>query len=213
MPILPSGNNRVMENQPSLGVTDEWGIDDLRQPNGYPQPRRNGQQDNGRGEPDIHEYVFDLLEGFGYPPRRLEEFSDNFVEEKLFPGGLKEVTVTLPDRYYGTRKRLSDSDIARILEDMQSKFKCSHFKTFKKAMYNQTEGVDPTLKKAVDKDLTLKLEEQGRILFIPDVLYLYRRHSRNISNRFKKLPKEKRAEIGRDRIRMYDNARKRRGLI
>jgi len=130
MPIVPSGKKRIMESQSSLDIGDEWGVRELDQSNGYPAVENNnvytdideGIDKTPTETPDLNEYIFKLLEGFGYPPRRLEEFSDNFIEEEFFPGGVKDVTVTLPDRYYGTRKRLSDQDLSRILEDMQSKF-------------------------------------------------------------------------------------------
>ena len=76
----------------------------------------------GDGPPDITEFIFSKLERFGYPPRRLEQFENKFVDEKLYPGGLREVSITLPDRYYAKRKRLSDSDIASIVKEMQSQF-------------------------------------------------------------------------------------------
>jgi glycosyltransferase involved in cell wall biosynthesis len=56
------------------------------------------------------------------------------------------------------------------------------FATFKKANYNDTTGVDPIMKRAVDQDLYYKLEEQGSHLFIDEVLYRYRIHKNSISN-------------------------------
>ena len=50
----------------------------------------------------------------------------------------------------------------------------SHFATFKKNLYNKTEGINNNFKKAIDQDLYLKLEEVGQIVFIPSILYYYR---------------------------------------
>lgn len=57
----------------------------------------------------------------------------------------------------------------------------SHFATFKKQNYNETAGIDATLKKAVDHDLYFKLEESAPTLFIDECLYKYRIHNSGIS--------------------------------
>lgn len=71
---------------------------------------------------DLNTYIFDILEGFGYPPRRLEQFSDDFIKEKMYSGGVREVEIVIPDRYYGKRTRIKDSDISKITKDIQSMF-------------------------------------------------------------------------------------------
>ena len=50
----------------------------------------------------------------------------------------------------------------------------SHFVSFKRAAYLASEGIDPTLQAAVDRDLYYHLEEQGKLLHLPVPLYLYR---------------------------------------
>jgi glycosyltransferase involved in cell wall biosynthesis len=57
----------------------------------------------------------------------------------------------------------------------------THFATFKKSLYLQSEGIDVKMKRAVDQDLYYKLEEQGEHLFIDKVLYRYRVHKESIS--------------------------------
>ncbi len=57
----------------------------------------------------------------------------------------------------------------------------SHFKTFRKAVYQKTAGYDPTLKAAVDKDIIYKLEEITKFKNIKTPLYYYRQHSEGIS--------------------------------
>ena len=49
-----------------------------------------------------------------------------------------------------------------------------HFAVFKKAMYDRMGGTDPFYKADVDRDLYLRLEEVGKLLYIPVPLYLYR---------------------------------------
>lgn len=56
------------------------------------------------------------------------------------------------------------------------------FATFKTANYAATEGIAAGNKRAVDKDLYYKLEETGRMLYIPEPLYYYRIHNGGISN-------------------------------
>jgi hypothetical protein len=56
------------------------------------------------------------------------------------------------------------------------------FASFKRSCYEQTEGISPLNKKAVDQDLYYKLEETGEIHFINEPLYYYRIHSGSISN-------------------------------
>ena len=53
--------------------------------------------------------------------------------------------------------------------------------TFKKNFYNKTDGINPTLKRAVDQDLVMRLYEVGDVLHIPEALYRYRQHNGGIS--------------------------------
>ncbi len=56
-----------------------------------------------------------------------------------------------------------------------------HFASYKGERYRQTEGINPDLKRAVDFDLYVKLEEQGGVMFLPDITYYYRQHPAQIS--------------------------------
>lgn len=56
-----------------------------------------------------------------------------------------------------------------------------HFASYKRERYSQTEGINPNLKRAVDFDLYVKLEEQGGIIFLPNITYYYRIHNQQIS--------------------------------
>ncbi len=58
----------------------------------------------------------------------------------------------------------------------------NHFSAFKRQAYLNTAGINPNLKKAVDRDLVMKLEEVGDVLHISDVLYHYRVTNKSISN-------------------------------
>lgn len=55
--------------------------------------------------------------------------------------------------------------------------------SFKKRFYNKTEGINAELRQTEDKDLVIKLEEIGRLIFIDEVLYLIRKHKNSITNK------------------------------
>lgn len=57
----------------------------------------------------------------------------------------------------------------------------SHFTTFKRMCYEQTEGIDPIMLRAVDHDLYYKLEEVGNVYYMDKPLYYYRQNSNSIS--------------------------------
>jgi glycosyltransferase involved in cell wall biosynthesis len=88
----------------------------------------------------------------------------------------------------------------------------SHVKCFKRSFYNLTEGLDGSLLKAVDKDLVLKLEEVGKILYLPMPLYYHRRHNESISDSFKRKSKEYKDSVKAAKVEMYQKARERRQL-
>lgn len=84
------------------------------------------QDKPGKGsdlDQDILSYVIKKLQSFGYPPRRLSEFKDEFVSEKLLPGSSRDISLVLPDRYYGhADSRLKSSDVSGIIDEVQAKF-------------------------------------------------------------------------------------------
>ena len=88
--------------------------------------------------------------------------------------------------------------------------KISHLKCFKRSYYNKTEGLDGTLLKAVDKDLTLKLEEVGKLVHIDVPLYLHRKHSQSISGSWKYQTMEYRNRVFQKKLDMYNKAEERR---
>jgi glycosyltransferase involved in cell wall biosynthesis len=86
----------------------------------------------------------------------------------------------------------------------------SHLKTFKKSFYDMTEGVNPLLKKAVDRDIVLKLEEVGSLIHISKFLYLHRIHSTSISSLYRGKPREYKNEVIKMKTQMYREAWERR---
>ncbi len=59
--------------------------------------------------------------------------------------------------------------------------KIFNFICFSRTAYDKTPGLDQTLRRAMDHDLTLKLWEQGDIDFLEEELYNYRCHEKGIS--------------------------------
>lgn len=60
-------------------------------------------------------------------------------------------------------------------------FEVNHFFTFRKSIYEKTEGINPELTSAVDQDLYLKIYEKGKLAYIPQPLYSYRLHQNGVS--------------------------------
>ena len=58
----------------------------------------------------------------------------------------------------------------------------SHFKTFKRSAYVKTAGFDPSILAGEDFDLITKLEEQGKLIFIDEPLFYYRRHDHSLTH-------------------------------
>ena len=145
MRLVPSGNRRRMVAQsldsgPELGVDfgQGEGVETPMQsgpesdPNALPVPEDDDQEiekaeqvdaaADADNTPDITEYIFNKLVGFGYPERRLDEYEDEFVKEKIHADGSREITITVPDRYYGSKKRLSSKDFSTMVNELKSQF-------------------------------------------------------------------------------------------
>ncbi len=58
-----------------------------------------------------------------------------------------------------------------------------HFAVFRRSAYEQTGGLDTSLKAAVDQDLYFRLEEQGKIVVIDKLTYKYRNSPTSLSSR------------------------------
>ena len=56
-----------------------------------------------------------------------------------------------------------------------------HFATFKTLCFLKTNGFQADLRRAVDLDIYVKLEETGKVIVLDDQLYLYRKNSSGIS--------------------------------
>jgi len=136
MRLVPSGNRRRMVAQaldsgPEVGVDFGPGAEAPElPPPGEPtaeavEPQEEQVDEQPVSEdtaPDVTEYIFKKLVGFGFPERRLNDYEDEFVKEKIHRDGSREITVTIPDRYYGSKKRLSTKDFSSMVNEMQKQF-------------------------------------------------------------------------------------------
>jgi len=106
--------------------------------------------------------------------------------------------------------------ITRQLEEggkyLGTKIRISHLKCFKRKFYNMTEGVNPNLRQTVDKDLVLKLEEVGKLVYLNADLYNYRQHKKNLTKSFHEKSRNYRVLVTKLRLEVYAEARERRGL-
>ena len=117
-PIL-QGNGNV--NAP------EEGLSALQQPIQEQPQTLNGIQENkhpSQNQQTLLKYIISVFSKspFNYPPRRLQQYKDKFIQQTLHPGELKSVKITLPDEYYGTGNPLSDSDVVKIKNGISQRF-------------------------------------------------------------------------------------------
>lgn len=78
----------------------------------------------------LTDYVFQKLESFGYPGRRLQEFKTKFVKENISADGIKDIKVEIPDRHYpdeqGGVKTIETDDLGEFVREVETKFQL-HF--------------------------------------------------------------------------------------
>ena len=118
--------------------------------------------------------------------------------------------------YYDCDKHLKPIRLyrSRQIEEGRSyadtKIRISHLKTFKKHLYDKSLGVNSKLYQTVDKDLVLKLEEVGDLLWINETLYYYRKHNRSLTRTWAKKGKEYYSYVSKMRKLVFVEAKERR---
>ena len=88
----------------------------------------------------------------------------------------------------------------------------SHLKMFKKKYYDVTDGINPDLKQTVDKDLVLKLEEVGKLIYVDKDLYNYRKHAESLTRSTSKKKPAYQKFVLKMRKQIYKDAEKRREI-
>ncbi len=145
----------------------------------------------------IHIYLNDQNYGCGYTKRRCAELASgefcgfldpddlltNKALEKMVNIHLQHQNVSLA---FSQRYIIDDScrpiqitpdENITLPLSIQNYFDAgivSHFVTFKKLLYDKTDGISAEQHKSVDMDLYFKLEEVGDFYFLPEPLYYYR---------------------------------------
>jgi len=94
------------------GIDDVNGIDDTNGVNDDVsiQPGEDealAPKENGRKT--LTTYVYEKLQSYGYPGRRLQDFKAEFVKESISPEGVKDIQVVIPDKKYPDEKGFTDT--------------------------------------------------------------------------------------------------------
>jgi len=95
-------------------------------------------------------------------------------------------------------------------EVLRTNLPISHLKVLKRKFYDLTEGINSALKKTVDKDLVLKLEEVGKLIYIDKPLLLYRKHTGSMNAAYHRASKKEKQKIINARHQIFNSTLKRR---
>lgn len=72
-------------------------------------PEEEDQLSPKESRKTLTSYIFEKLQGYGYPGRRLQEFKSEFVKESVSPEGVKDIEVVIPDKKYPDEKGFTDT--------------------------------------------------------------------------------------------------------
>lgn len=145
----------------------------------------------------IHIFLNDQNRGCGYTKRRCAELANGEICGFLDPDDAltseaiekmvnihllySNVSLAFSQRYITDDLlhpiEITPSENIQLPLSIQNYFDAgivSHFVTFKKSLYDKTEGISAEQHKSVDMDLYFKLEEVGDFYFLPEPLYYYR---------------------------------------
>jgi hypothetical protein len=88
------------EDMETQGVNDDVSI----QPG---EDQQMAPKENGRKT--LTTYIYEKLQNYGYPGRRLQDFKAEFVKESISPEGVKDIQVVIPDKKYPDEKGYTDT--------------------------------------------------------------------------------------------------------
>lgn len=149
MALVPSGKRRLMIAQ--MGPAMQQGLDSVDIPNeaaalneaeqvpGEEQIEIDELQNDVEdvqeeaGPPSLTKFIFNFMaEKLAYPPRRLQEFKSQFVNEQGAKGQPSKYTVTLPDQVYGKEQEIPAEMLKFLVNGIEQKFGLS-FVDYKRA--------------------------------------------------------------------------------
>lgn len=118
-PAAPHSSNEKLQGMQSLLNKQVKGHGDPVAPPVGEQIAQKSPQPTS----DILAFVMHKVTEFGYLPRKVQQYKDKMVSEKLLPGQGKNITITLPDEYAAQSGRLSDEDVRNTIKQISTHFK------------------------------------------------------------------------------------------
>lgn len=121
----------------------------------------------------------------------------NALEESVAAFQKHKEVVAVHSKYYECDDELNIQNVCRTSQSVPKRnplffnifYEITHFFSFKRSVYEQIGGLNDTLTSAIDQDLYLKLYDKGDFCFIKMPLYLYRIHSKGVSQEASKKEK------------------------
>ena len=146
MALVPTGKRRIMVAQfnPASDPRDSLNLPDGAAEGLEPVPEEaeidglqsdvdQAQEEQEAGSPSLTKFIFDFMaQHLGYPPRRLQEFKSQFVNEQGAKGQPSKYTITLPDQVYGKEQEIDPSILKNLVQGIEQKFGLS-FVDYKRA--------------------------------------------------------------------------------
>ena len=115
---------QTVGSQPAPAVAGEKEISRVDDLQGRLDKMKNPKKDQ---QSNLSDYLFQVYtEKFGYIPRILQPLKEDFAEENISPDGATKVTVTLPSRYWGQDRKISESEVKEMLQVIENKFHFYH---------------------------------------------------------------------------------------
>jgi len=87
-----------------------------------PNIEENDLSHSGKKSNTIKDYIFQKLQGFGWPGRLLQEYKDNFENTSIAADGTEEVKIELVDRHYPDMSAITKEEIMKIVSEIQKSF-------------------------------------------------------------------------------------------